>query len=60
MSDSDLSESEFDRRVLLTVNNELYDYESDSNHTDDSDEPEEVDPLDSLLEVDDDSFSCSL
>ena len=33
---------------------------SDSNHTDDSDEPEEVDPLDSLLELDDDSFSCSL
>ena len=55
MSDSDLSESEFDRRVLLTVNNELYDYDSDGNH-DDSDEPMEVDdPLDSPMEVDNDS-----
>ena len=36
MSDSELSETEFDRRVLLTVNNELYDYESDGNHFDDS------------------------
>ena len=55
MADSDLSESEFDRRVLLTVNNELYDYDSDGNH-DDSDEPMEVDdPLDSPMEVDNDS-----